>query len=233
METTLTETVYSRLRQDIITGVRAPGERLRIEHLRKIYDVGPTPLREALQRLAADGLVLLAEYRGFQVAPLDPAEFLDLNIARIAIETKAIALSIKHGDSRWEAGIVAAAYRLDKADQLLTAGGSDQLDGWAECNRDFHDATVAACGSRWLLRVRRQLHDQGERYRRVAVLGERHIRDLVREHKAIADAALARDAARACAAVEVHFERTAQGLKNVIPTSTKQKRAMTEFAPLS
>ncbi|MEO1017743.1 MAG: GntR family transcriptional regulator [Pseudomonadota bacterium] len=64
METTLTETVYSRLRQDIITGVRAPGERLRIEHLRKIYDVGPTPLREALQRLAADGLVLLAGSRG-------------------------------------------------------------------------------------------------------------------------------------------------------------------------
>jgi len=216
-ETTQTEGVYARLRHDIIAGERKPGERLRIDRLRKLYNVGPTPLREALQRLSADGLVLIAEYRGFQVAPLRADAFHDLNIARIAVETKAVELAILKGDEHWEAAIVAALYRLDKADRMLALDRAANLDAWEESNRAFHDATVAACGSSWLLRVRRLLHDQCERYRRVAVHGERLSRDLAEEHRRIKDAVLARDVGRAVAEVTEHFERTARGLETVLP----------------
>ena len=69
---TLADTAYARLRNDIIIGARAPGERLRIEKLKAIYAIGPTPLREAMQKLAQDGLVVSEGNRGFTVAPLDP-----------------------------------------------------------------------------------------------------------------------------------------------------------------
>ena len=107
------------MRIDIIRGVRAPGERLRIEKLKTIYNVGPTPLREALQMLVADQLVLTEGNRGFTVAPLDFEEFEDLNIARTAIELAALRLSIEKGDTEWEAGVVAASYLMKKQDAAL------------------------------------------------------------------------------------------------------------------
>lgn len=209
---TLTEAAYRALKSDIVKARRAPGERLRIERLRRLYGVGPTPLREALQRLAADGFVLTEDRRGFRVAPLDPAEFIDLNVARTALETRALVLSIERGDARWEAEIVAATYLLGKADDLLTSGTTDDLDAWEGLNARFHSALVAACGSSWLLRLRGMLNDQVERYRRASVFSDRVGRKLHDEHEAISRAALARDSVEACRLLAEHYDRTAQGL---------------------
>ena len=209
---TLAETVYGRLRTDIIAGEREPGERLRIERLSKLYGIGPTPLREALQRLCAEGLVLSRGNRGFTVAPLDVAEFLDLNIARTAIEKEAVSLSIRNGGDEWESGVVAAFYRLEKQDLALAEHPEEALDSWETANAAFHHATVAACGSHWLLDVRALLHDQCERYRRASVDLRRADRDLAAEHRAIRDAVLDRDEALACRLIAQHFDTTARML---------------------
>tara|TARA_R110002110_G_scaffold307039_1_gene520765 strand:- start:3073 stop:3813 length:741 start_codon:yes stop_codon:yes gene_type:complete len=209
---TLAEAAYEALRTDIISGARPATERLRIEHLKRLYNVGPTPLREALQRLCADGLVLASGNRGFAVAPLDPAEFIDLNIARIAVEMEALRLSMVKGDNEWEASVVAAGWRLGKEDQALARGDIDSLDDWEKANEAFHGAMVAACGSNWLLRVRKNLHDQCERYRRASVVLRDGGRDLNSEHNAIMDAVLARDSVMACRLTEAHFARTARVL---------------------
>ncbi len=211
---TLAEAAYQALRTDIISGARPATERLRIEHLSKLYNVGPTPLREALQRLCADGLVLASGNRGFSVAPLDPDEFIDLNIARIAVEKEALRLSIVNGDNEWEAGVVASGWRLGKEDQALVQGGTDSLDNWEKANDAFHGAMVAACGSNWLLRVRKNLHDQCERYRRASVVLRDDGRDLNSEHNAIMNAVLARDAVAACQLTEAHFVLTARVLSD-------------------
>lgn len=52
---TLTSYIYGQLREDIIQGKLVPDSKLKIEHLRKEYNVGATPLREALSRLSSDG----------------------------------------------------------------------------------------------------------------------------------------------------------------------------------
>ena len=209
---TLTEAAYRLLRRDIIAGVRPPGERLRLERLRGIYDIGPTPLREALQKLSMDGLVLSEGNRGFTVAPLDPREFADLNVARTAIEKEALRLSIAQGGPAWEARVVAAAYLMAKSDAELGRGAGAVPDAWEGANAEFHLALVSACGSDWLLRVRAGLHDLCERYRRASVYLVRGSRDLGAEHAALAEAALARDADAACDLVERHFARTAAAL---------------------
>ncbi|MGX1307824.1 GntR family carbon starvation induced transcriptional regulator [Amorphus suaedae] len=219
---TLTQVAYRAIRSDVIRGVRPPGERLRIEKLKQIYDIGPTPIREALQKLNAEQLVLSEGNRGFTVAPLDPDEFRDLNIARTEVEIAALRLSIAKGDGAWEARVVAASYTMDKEDKLL-ARDATVADSWERANAAFHTAMVDACGSRWLLHSRDTLQDLCERYRRASVHRNRGERDLAGEHAAIASAVLARDVEAACDLTRRHFELTATNLDVVVPPAGKAR----------
>lgn len=222
---TLTDAAYDRLRKDIIIGTRAPGERLRIEKLKSLYAIGPTPLREAMQKLAQDGLVVSEGNRGFTVATLDPEEFEDLNTARTAIEKEALRLSIAKGGQDWEARVVAAAYIMAKEDEALTKAEGELPDSWERANAEFHAALVSACGSAWLLRIRSGLHDLCERYRRASVYLKMGARDLKTEHASIAEAVLARDAERACTLTEQHFALTASALMaEKSPEDTSKRR---------
>lgn len=211
---TLAQAAYRALREDIIRGVRYPNERLRIEKLKSLYNVGPTPLREALQMLAADRLVVAEGNRGFSVAPLDFDEFEDLNTARTAVEVSALRLSLVNGDATWEAGVVASIYLMQKQDAQLTEAREGVPDAWEEANAGFHDALVAACGSRWLLKARADLNSQCTRFRRAAVYQRIGKRNFEAEHKAIADAALARNVERTCELTEKHFALTAASLRD-------------------
>lgn len=207
---TLADVAWQMLRRDIIAGTRAPGERLRIERLREFYGIGASPLREALQRLSAEGLVIAEGNRGFTVAPLDPDEFADVTCARVALEREALRLSILNGDANWEAEVVSAAYLMAKADREIAAGS----DEWEQANTSFHRAMVSACGSRWLLNVRDKLHTVAERYRRASVGITRSSRDLAAEHAAIAAAVLARDTVLAVELTEAHYSKTQEELRS-------------------
>jgi DNA-binding GntR family transcriptional regulator len=199
---------YGALQRDIVSGARLPDEKLRIERLKQLYGIGPTPLREALQRLVADGLVLAVGNRGFRVAPLDPAEFEDINTARTTLEVEALRRSIRAGGEDWEARVAGTAYRLHKMDAALKKEGRGPDDAWEAANDAFHRATISACDSRWLLKLREIANLQCERYRRASVALRRAERDLEAEHKAIADAVLGRDADRACRLVAEHYDTT-------------------------
>ncbi len=208
---TLADTAWGKLRHDIITGVREPGERLRIDRLRQLYGIGASPLREALQRLSTEGLVLAEGNRGFTVAPLDPEEFADLTRARVAIEREGLRLSLLQGDSAWEAEVVSAAYLMSKADKETRPG----TDEWEKANTAFHRVMVSACDSVWLLRVRDGLHTLAERYRRASVESSGGARDLGAEHREIADAVLRRDIESACALTAAHYGKTESELRSV------------------
>lgn len=218
---TLSQVAYRLLKSDIIGGKRTPGERLRIEKLKGIYGIGPTPLREALQKLSQDGLVHSEGNRGFTVAPLDSAEFADLNLARTAVEKEALRLSIANGDDSWEARIVAASYIMRKEDSALPSAKNGVPDSWERANAEFHKAMVSACGSEWLLKIRAGLHELCERYRRASVYQKMGSRNLGAEHADIADAVLARDADRACALTERHFALTASSLTDSVIASVQ------------
>lgn len=218
----LVEAAFRSLRRDIIQGGWAPEERLRLERLRKAYGIGPTPMREALQRLHAEGLVVAEGNRGFSVAPLDLAEFQDLNEARIEVELSALRRAILRGDEDWEAALVAAAWRVRKADEALL-GGDEPLERWEVANAAFHTSAVAACGSSWLLRVRALLQDQCARFRLASVAARRPVRDLRSEHAAIAEAALARDTETACRLTAEHYARTAADLSSLTPIPESEK----------
>jgi DNA-binding GntR family transcriptional regulator len=209
---TLVETVYARLRSDIIDGLLAPDSKLRIEELRNQYQTGASPLREALNRLAGEGFVTVEGQRGFKVSPVSLEDLKDLTRMRILLECEAICDSITYGDDEWEAGIVASFHRLAKAEENAQQNFAER----EKRNDEFHDALVAASQSVWLLKFRDILYEQHKRYRLLAILANDETRDLHAEHAAIKDAAISRNKKAACKATEDHITRTLQTDKEIL-----------------
>ncbi|CAM5329357.1 GntR family transcriptional regulator [Mycolicibacterium aubagnense] len=212
---TLAEKAYDALRHDIIRGELAPGRPLRLSDLSERYDMGFSPLREALNRLHAERLVTAESLRGFRVAPLSLDELHDAVNVRIKVECDALRASIEHGDDNWAAGIVSALYALN----LQVARTGPDADIWALEARHyaFHRALLAACNSPWTLEFFERLYAATERYRIPTLLAATHPagRDVQAEHSALAEATLARDADKATALLEAHYRKTADHLTNV------------------
>lgn len=209
---TLAAAILGRLRADLVRGRLRPGDRLRFDTLRRAYGVGLSPLREALSRLTADGLVSLQGQRGFQVAPVSLPDLWDIYHVRRGLEVMALRASIARGDDRWEAEIVAAFHRLAKCH----AGGKDHPalrgDEWERWHRAFHLALLSACASPWLLHLRNILFDHSERYRQLSAAYGYPARKSLREHREVMEATLARDADRACRLLEEHMRKTVESV---------------------
>lgn len=204
----LVEAAYGTIRHDILDGDLAPGSKLRFEMLRERYGVGASTLREALTRLVGEALVTSEEQRGFRVADISIDDFADLTAARRLIEVEALRQSILYGDDAWEGALVGAFHRLSKVEEKLAEGAGDLRDEFEERNRDFHLTLIAACPSRWLKHMHGILFQQAERYRRIALAKRVEPRDVHAEHKAVVDAALARDVDLACRLEAEHIDRT-------------------------
>ena len=213
---TLVEVAYERLRRDSLEGALAPGAKLRTEELRARYNVAGSTIREALTRLLGEALVTAEGQRGFRVAPASLEDFRDLTEVRMLIETEALRQSIANGDEAWESQIVAAFYRLSKVEKRLAVDPTGAVGEFEERNREFHQALIAACPSRWLHHINGLLYQQSERYRRLAVSRRNIPRDVHAEHQAILDATLARDVERACKLTADHIERTLTVLRSVL-----------------
>lgn len=211
---TLADRAYSALREDLLGGRLAPGARLRPAALQADYGLGITPLREALMRLAAEGLLIAEGQRGFSVAAVSLEELRDLTATRQRLETAALRDAIARGDEEWEAALVASFHRLSRTPLPANAAQREAADLWEQRHRAFHHALVAACGSPWTLRLIGQLADQTERYRRARLFAARPrtllARDVQAEHRAIMEAALARDPDRAARLLADHLARTAE-----------------------
>jgi DNA-binding GntR family transcriptional regulator len=205
---TLVERAYLRLRHDIVGGRLAPGERLRVEHLKDAYDVGAGTLREALSLLLSDALVTAEGQRGFRVAPISMADLEDVTNTRVLIETEALRRSIRTGDAQWEAGLVAAFHLLTQAE---TQPGGIDAELYERRNKAFHEALIAAHDSAWSKYLLGILYRHAERYRNLNLrLTAAHAaeRDVHREHEEIFRAAIARQEARAALALEAHVRLT-------------------------
>lgn len=209
---TLVEYAYEAIRQDILSGVLPPGEKLRVEVLKEHYQVGSSTLREALTLLVSDALVRSEGQRGFRVTPISMDDLRDITEMRKMLETKALRSSIERGDDNWEAALVAAWHRLSKVEERIYEDPQGLSSEWEERNRAFHEALIGACESRWLRHFRDILYHQSERYRRIALVGRTLARNVHEEHRAIFEATLARDADAACHHTAVHIDRTLDAL---------------------
>jgi GntR family transcriptional regulator, carbon starvation induced regulator len=221
---TQSSALVERLRADIVAGTLAPNARLKLPDMAERYNSGINPLREALARLSATGLVLLEDQKGFRVAPVSREDLLDLAKVRSDIECLALRQSIAHGDIEWEARVIATHHRLTRM-KLTVAGNPKRLsDAWETIHQDFHLALISACRSRWLIQFHTQLAEQSTRYRRLVVSAATGKRDIAGEHADIVKAVLDRDADRACKLIRAHFARTTDIVLSE-PAAPKQAKA--------
>jgi DNA-binding GntR family transcriptional regulator len=213
---TLASSVYDMMRQDILKGDLPPGEKLRVEYLRDRYGVGASPIREALNRLSVDGVVMRVDQKGFRVATVSVAELDELIKTRCWLEETAIRESIAAGDDAWEERLVLTFHRLSKAPQSTEQITYAINPDWEVLHRAFHLALIGACGSRWLISYCEQLNDLADRYRQLAVRVTYPRRNELDEHKAIMDAAVNRDPDRAVEVLMDHYRRTAEIIRDSV-----------------
>ncbi len=201
--------VLERIRHAILDGTWPAGERLAPFALAERFNTSTTVVREALTRLVGESLVEAKTNRGFFLPVLDPQEFRDLTELRCATETLALRLAIERGDLRWETDLLAAHHRMSRTPRRSATG---QLNGeWRLAHWAFHHALLAACACEPMLRIAASLVQATDLYRCWAaptpVASKRKVEA---EHKALVDAAIARDAERAVLLLRRHFEETAR-----------------------
>jgi DNA-binding GntR family transcriptional regulator len=205
---TQTDRAYAALHAAIVRCEFAPGERLRVEELGQRYGVSSSPLREALSRLAAIGLVNAYENRGFRVAPLTVHGMADLTRVRLLVESETLRDAIAHGDDAWESALVAAAHTLALTEQRLRDVAPALDDTWSQRHREFHLAIYAGSSSPLLRGLVAQLFDAAERYRRFSARHRKLPRVKHAEHRQLMEAVLARDVERAQSLLARHVTST-------------------------
>lgn len=223
------ERAYRRLRNEILHGDLMPGERLRAADLQDRFQLGLTPIREALMRLSSENLVDAETNRGSRVTEASLAELVDLMSTRRIIERACLTAAIAHGDTAWEAEIIAAMHLLSRTPLPADAEDRRAAAEWEVHHRRFHTALVAACGSNWLLRFWNMLADHSERYRKVRLLHHREVkaevRDVNAEHQLIMAAVLDRDTVRATELMDAHLAATEKSVARLLGNNAFKERA--------
>ncbi|HSI56137.1 MAG TPA: FCD domain-containing protein [Ideonella sp.] len=207
---TLTRQVYERLRADLLCGHWLPGQKLLMHRLRERYESGASPLREALNRLAHEGLVVHNEQRGFVAAEASTEGLADLVRTRIAVESLLLEQSLARRSAAWEESVVLAFHRLSHTPRSVQADSYEENPEWERLHRAFHAALLQASGSPLLLGFCEQLYDQAYRYRQLAARSAYKQRHELAEHGAIFDAVMGNRLKEAQALIATHYERTAQ-----------------------
>ncbi len=209
---TQASSVYDRLHEDILTGDLKPGQKLRLKNLIEKYDTGNSPLREALNRLSANGMVVREENRGFRVPPAQEKELAELTKTRCWLEETGLRESIAHGDAEWEERIVLAFHWLTRAASKEKSTGAAQytIREWENHHREFHIALISACGSDILLKYCAELHQLTFRYRNLAEVVEYRGMHELKEHRELQEAVLNRDADLAVKLLKKHYEVTSE-----------------------
>jgi len=191
---TIAEDGHHRIRSDIIFGKLRPTQKLRLEALREEYGVSVSTLREILNRLTSEGFVIAEGRKGFEVAPVSIDNLRELGELRLLLEIHALEKSFARGDVEWEGRVVSAHHKLAATERLMEShiGEPEQ---WKRYDCEFHQALISNCGSRVIMEAHASTFDKYFRYQMVtfSYRGE----EPARQHRALLDCALQRNAAQA------------------------------------
>ncbi|MDQ0315881.1 GntR family transcriptional regulator [Amorphus orientalis] len=196
------ESAYHRIRSDILFGRLEPEQKLRLDRLKATYGASISTLREILNRLSSEGLVVAEGQRGFEVAPVSAENLKEIAALRLLLESHALRQSFEDGDMEWEGRIVSAHHKLASMEARMKAGDRSETEVWKRYDWEFHQALISACGSAVLIDTHAGIFDKYLRYQMIALSYRGDI--AAEEHRTLLKCALARDAATACEVLERH-----------------------------
>ncbi|MDB6454299.1 GntR family transcriptional regulator [Falsirhodobacter sp. 20TX0035] len=195
--------IHDALRQRIITLDLPPGTVLSRTELTEEYGVSQTPLREALQKLAHDGLVTIRPQSKTIVSRIDTEQLREAHFLRVALETE---VSRRLAEDLPEGTIA----RLRSIIRMQQAVGDDpsQYRIFQELDELFHQTLFIAAGQPDLHRLVRERAGHMERVRQLHLPHPGKISDILERHTAIVDRIEAQDAPGAMDAARSHLSRT-------------------------
>jgi DNA-binding GntR family transcriptional regulator len=208
---TMATQLLDRLREAIISGQLEAGSKINLARVRESFEVSLSPLREALARLIADGLVEFEDNRGYRVAPVSLSNLEEITRLREEFETMALRQAMTVGDVDWEGDVMRALHRLNRT--VRDAAHPETLEQWEARHREFHLTLIAACRMPVLLGFCRVLLNLNDRYRRSFLRATSGDRNVSVEHSEIAQGAVARDIEFACTRLREHIHRTGTNLR--------------------
>jgi len=211
------DSTYRRIRADIIFGRLQPGQKLKLDTLRDSYEASVSTLREILSRLASEGFVVAEGQRGFEVTPVSVENLREVAALRLLLETHALEQSFAAGDIEWEGNVVASHHKLATLEARMISGDRSDTELWKRYDWEFHQALIAACGSRVLMEAHAQVFDKYLRYQMIALSFRGNI--AADEHRQFLDCALERDAAAAGQLLERHVSG---GVEHALATRAKE-----------
>lgn len=215
------EYAYAEIKRRILAEDLAPGAVVSQERIAAELGLSTTPLREALKRLATEGLITLSSYRDARVAELSAEEARSLYEVRLCVDPLAASLA---AERRTEADTAAIEQALAHLEPL---SGRAEMASLA-AHRAFHRAVYLASHNQPLVGVLEGLWDKADRYRQVGLKakmgGKKDVERVRREHKSIAEAVIAGDAKRAEQVMRDHISgslgrRAIDSLLGTEPTS--------------
>ncbi|MEU4454486.1 GntR family transcriptional regulator [Nocardioides sp. NPDC023903] len=206
----LADLAYQALRRSIIDGSLEMGERLKETEIAEELQMSRAPVREAIQRLAGEGLVVREAHLGAQVLKVTAEDVADLYNVRLSLETAALRLYLANG--------VDKAPLSQLMDDMKSAAANADVDGVVAAELNWHRHIVEASGSALIRRIFGELEG---RVSLVAFLEDRLLHSssskdmlstelgfIVSEHDAISEAIIAADDETAVALFERHFHST-------------------------
>lgn len=206
----LREQVHRIVRERVVRGDLSPGAPVRDWELAEELELSRTPVREALIRLASEGLLESHAGRGFRVPPLSRHEIEEVH--RLIEVFEPLALRMTPDGARDPAHLA----ELEQLTERLERAPRTPLQ-WNALDTAWHRALVAPCSNRRLLRYVEDLRDVLRRYELAYLRGLQGMDLSAREHREIARALSEGDRERACQLLGEHWRRGWDELLSIIP----------------
>ncbi len=195
----LRDVVFNTLRQAIITGEFAPGERLMEVSLADRLGVSRTPVREAIRKLELEGLVTMIPRKGAQVARITEKNLRDVIEIRCVLEEFAVSLACERIDEDEKE-------QLKKAHQkFVSAVNSEDILDIVDKDEKFHEAIFQATGNNRLISILSNLREQFYRYRMEYVKDSEQHFLLIEEHEQLVHAILNHNSKTAAQIMRTHL----------------------------
>lgn len=198
----LAERIYGRLKDDIFEFRLMPGDRFSEGEIAERMVASRTPVRQALHRLQREGFLDVHFRSGWQVRPLDFAQFDELYELRIVLELEAIRRLCQRPTDEHPPALQALArtWMVQKEDQLQDGAAVSRLD------EAFHCQLLEAAGNREMARVHREVSEKIRILRRLDFTQAQRIELTYAEHQQILDAILTRRSEEAQQLLKGHIE---------------------------
>ena len=207
---TLHSEIVDHLRELIVSGELAPGQKIPEKALCERFDISRTPLREALKALAAEGMIELLPQRGARVVTISDEELQELFPIIASIEALAAELAC----DRIDATQIEAIQGLHE--QMLVAYQAGLTLEYSRLNRAIHFAIFEAAGNASLLTLYRNLELRIRNIRHTVRQNPKDWKLAVKDHEKIFDALMARDGKRLAKVMRQHVMNTAGTVRHSI-----------------